>query len=48
MSAADSKINLSGSGCPSDLVSRTTAIIISKEEMEDIMKIDHLKNLDYQ
>ena len=28
-----------GSGCPSHLASRTTALIISNEEMNDIMKI---------
>ena len=27
-----------GSGCPPDLTLRTTALIISSEEMEDIMK----------
>ena len=27
-----------GSGCPSDLTLRTSALIISSEEMEDIMK----------
>ena len=42
MSAADAAIQKKksyGSGRPSDLVSRTTALIISNEEMKDIMKI---------
>ena len=41
VSAADAVIQkkIYGSGCPSDLASRTTALIISNEEMEDIMKI---------
>ena len=41
MSAADAAIQnkIYGSDRPSDLISRTTALIISKEEMEDIMKI---------
>ena len=41
MSAADAAIQkkIYGSGCPSDLALRTTALIISNEEMEDIIKI---------
>ena len=41
MSAADVAIEKKnyGSGHPSDLVSCTAALIISNEEMEDIMKI---------
>ena len=41
MSAADAAIQkkISGSGHPSGLVSHTTALIISNEEMEHIMKI---------
>ena len=41
MPAADAAIQkkVYGSGHPSDLASHTTALIISNEEMEDIMKI---------
>ena len=41
MSAADAAIQkkIYGPGCPSDLALRTTALIISNEEMEDIIKI---------
>ena len=41
MSAADAAIQkkIHGLGCPLDLASRTTALIISNGEMEDIMKI---------
>ena len=41
MSAADAAIQkkIYGSGRPSDLAPHTTALIISNEEMEDIMKI---------
>ena len=45
MSAADAALQkkqlfkIYGSGHPSDLASRTTALIISNEEMEDIKKI---------
>ena len=41
MSAADAAIQkkIYGSGNPSDLASRTTALIISNEEMENTMKI---------
>ena len=41
MSAADAAVQrkIYGSGCPSGLALRTTTLIISKEEIEDIMKI---------
>ena len=41
MSAADAAIQkkIYGSGHPSDLASRTTALITLNDEMEDIMKI---------
>ena len=41
VSAADADIQkkIYGSGHPSDLASHTTTLIISNEEMEDIMKI---------
>ena len=41
MQAADAAIQRSiyGSGHPSDLASRTTALIISNEEMEDVRKM---------
>ena len=41
MSAADAAIQtkIYGSGRPSDLASRTTALIISNEESENIKKI---------
>ena len=51
MSAAGTAIQkkINGSGRrPWDLASRTTALIISNEEMEDIMKtVKSLKNQDY-
>ena len=41
MSATDAAIQkkIYRSGCPSDLASRATVLIISNEEMEDIIKI---------
>ena len=41
MSATDAAIQkkIYRSGCPLDLASRTTVLIISNEEMEDVMKI---------
>ena len=41
MSATDTAIQkkIHGSGHPFDLASRTTTLIISNEEMEDMMKI---------
>ena len=45
VSATDEAISkkMFGSGCPSDLASRTTALIISNEQMNDIMKIKYLE-----
>ena len=41
MSATDADIQkkIYGSGCPLDLASHTTTLIIPNEEMEDVMKI---------
>ena len=50
MSAADAAIQkkIYGSSHPLNIPSRTAALIISNEEIKDIMKIiNHLKNQDY-
>ena len=48
-SATDAAIHkkVFGSGSPLDLASRTTTLITSNEEKNDIMKIVYLKNLVY-